>query len=254
MKIDFTVPEYAYLLGLLQTDGHYYTQSRNRGRITLEASIKDVGVAEKLANFIPVTSRITYRVRKTNFSEEHTSFVWSIYDREFREALNLPPGRKSGLISPPDSPYSIYDYWRGVVDGDGSLGFTSVGIPFVSITTASKPLKEAFLDFLEPLLSYRKIVNRNRRDKVFNIGVTNEHAVELVKSLYYPGCIALNRKFSKAQQIAQWVRVGRAGKRGVPWEQWELDIITTKDLKTSLSLLPHRTEKSIKMKLYRMSG
>jgi len=241
------------MLGLLHADGHYDKQHTN-GKITLEASMKDVDIAHKLSKVLPGKSTITYRNRHTNYSKDSQTFVWSIYDKDIRTQFPMPSGKKSHLIAPPDIPYSKVDYWRGIIDGDGSLGFTSQGLPFISLVTQSEALKETYIDFLEPILGYRKRLSRNTRDNVYNIVIFNEAAQSLANKLYYLDCLAIARKYEVANQLKQWERSIPQRPRSLPWEQWEEQYLQTHTLDEAIKYLSHRTKKAIKLKHYRISG
>jgi hypothetical protein len=43
-SLDLTKPVHAYLYGLIQTDGHLSQGTRNRGKLQIELSYKDVGM------------------------------------------------------------------------------------------------------------------------------------------------------------------------------------------------------------------
>jgi hypothetical protein len=43
--------------------------------------------------------------------------------------LGPPVGRKSQIVRPPALPFSEVDYLRGIIDADGSVGFTASGLP-----------------------------------------------------------------------------------------------------------------------------
>ena len=63
-----------------------------------------------------------------------------IYNWDFRKWIKkyVPVGKKSYIICPPKEEFSEVDYWRGIIDGDGSLGIAkSLGnAPFLSVITA----------------------------------------------------------------------------------------------------------------------
>lgn len=141
-QIDLNVAELAYMFGFLQADGHLYSNTRNRGRLSLELKVQDAWLVEQFARLVPFYSSIRTRTRRTNFSEIYSSVIWTVHDRSFREALiakGLPQGKKSDIISIPDGEFAQVDYYRGIVDADGSLGITAQGIPFVSLMTVSEP-------------------------------------------------------------------------------------------------------------------
>ena len=71
--------------------------------------------------------------------------------------------------------YSEPDFWRGVIDGDGSIGLKNVEQqPFLSLATKSELLKEGFCDYIHKLTGFRPNVNRNKRDNIFNETKANE--------------------------------------------------------------------------------
>jgi hypothetical protein len=113
-------PFYAYLFGLIQTDGHLYQNSRNRGRLSIELGKRDEELLNDLQKLLPFHSSISERTRKTNFSNNYVSVIWNVFDKRFREFLmenGIPCGRKSNSISAPVGRYSKIDYFRGLIDG-----------------------------------------------------------------------------------------------------------------------------------------
>lgn len=96
-NINLDNPHYAYLFGFIQTDGHLYQNTRDRGRVSIEVNKKDEDILWAFKSLIPFNSSITERVRKTNLSRNHTSVIWRVYDKQFRDVLELwglPSGRK----------------------------------------------------------------------------------------------------------------------------------------------------------------
>lgn len=80
-NINLEVPDYAYLFGFIQTDGHLYTNTRDRGRLSIEVSKIDEDILWAFKSLIPFNSSITERVRVTNFGNRHTSVIWRVYDK-----------------------------------------------------------------------------------------------------------------------------------------------------------------------------
>jgi hypothetical protein len=207
--LDLTRPELAYFFGFVQCDGHLSEHTRNRGRLTVELSIRDVALLEHFQQLVPFPSSITTRTRSTNFKSRRTSAIWIVCALEARRELielGLPVGGKSWLVQPPSVPFSRIDYLRGRVDADGSVGITRLGLPFVSFTTATESLRDFFLSECRDLPGQPRHVARNRRDAVFNPMATRECAVDLAKALYYDDCLALKRKATAAKAIMHWSR------------------------------------------------
>lgn len=202
----------SYIYGLLITDGSLYLTTRNRGKVILEVSEKDEDIIQKLYNVIP-NSGIHERVRNTNFKNNYKTKIFTNHRKEFRDKLisfGFPKSDKTQNASIPIVEYDEYSFWRGVIDGDGSIGFTKSKNcePFISLVTKSESLKEEFLKFLNRELNINKKVNRNKRDKVYNITIKNEDAVELAKKLYLDleNDLYINRKYTKAVEIQNWKR------------------------------------------------
>lgn len=225
-NINLLNPNHAYFLGFVQGDGHLYRQrdNPNKGKLTVELNLRDQDIVFRFKAMFP-ESTITYRRRATNFAEDHQSIVWTMCCQAFREnleRLGVPVGKKSLIVRPPDTPYSVADYWRGMIDADGSLGLTSTDLPFLSLVTVSEEIARAWETFLQTVTGKLKITSRNARDNAFNIMVTNEDAVAVAAILYYPDCLALQRKAAKAAQVSAWIRPA-ALKRKAPDRDWTED-------------------------------
>ncbi|MGW8764629.1 LAGLIDADG family homing endonuclease [Streptomyces sp. NPDC055815] len=102
--------------------------------------------------------------------------------------------------------FSRRDYLRGVIDADGSVGFTGQGFPFVSLTTASTAIGAYLCHYAKRITGASRQIRRNSRDGIYNVLYTKEAAVQLAAHLYYPGCLALQRKKSAAASLIEWVR------------------------------------------------
>ena len=98
------------------------------------------------------------------YNYTYTSSNLSVFDLETRKSIEpyLPIGNKTAQISCPDGVSEI-DYWRGIIDGDGSIGFTKRGECFVSLTTASDNIAKQYLKFIELNVGIKKNINRNKR-------------------------------------------------------------------------------------------
>ncbi|MFE5583476.1 LAGLIDADG family homing endonuclease [Kitasatospora sp. NPDC056531] len=256
---DLERPEHAYMFAFLQADGHLTEQSRNRGRLSVELSARDAPILEEFQRLCPYNSTISYRTRTTNFKAEHTSVIWTVCAREFRkelQALGLPVGRKSEIVAPPTVPFSERDYLRGLIDADGSVGLTSDGLPFVSLTTKSDAMALFCTTYAERLCGAQRKPNRNKRDNIYNIPFLNEAGVALATDLYYPGCLALPRKQASADRAGIWVRppTMRFAPPRRSWSQEEDEVIRTAASMELASEQLGRTLKSCKIRHWRLVG
>ncbi|MDI5908026.1 MULTISPECIES: LAGLIDADG family homing endonuclease [Streptomyces] len=207
--MDLTVPEYAYMFGFLQADGHLYQGAGQKGHLSVELNSRDIDLLYRFKHLTPYNSSVTERTRSTNFADNHNSAVWTLCSLEARTKLNnlgLPHGRKSRLIAPPRVAFSKRDYLRGLIDADGSIGHAGQGVPFVSLTTSSTAIAAYLCAYARDITGAERTANRNTRDEVYNLTYEKEAAQILAADLYYSGCLSLGRKQVKADAAASWTR------------------------------------------------
>ena len=138
--------------------------------------------------------------------------IFSNYQLSFRTKLisqGFPIKDKTINANTPIDYYDEYSFWRGVIDGDGSLGFIKDGTPFIGLVTKSEKLKDEFLSFIRKELGIDKHLNRNKRDNIYNIVIRAENAVKLSKFLYLTDTstdLYINRKYIKAKEMQNWKR------------------------------------------------
>ncbi|MFD4522816.1 hypothetical protein ACFWP7_02525 [Streptomyces sp. NPDC058470] len=168
--------------------------------------------------------------------------------------LGLPYGRKSKTITPPCGEFSRRDYLRGVIDADGSIGHTSQGFPFISLTTASTAIGAYLCFYAGKITGAERSMKRNARDGVYNILHTKEAAQELGTHLYYPDCLSLERKQTAADSLAAWIRP--ATMRMAPdrrrWTNSEDRVLLRLNNNAAAAKELGRTEKSCSVRLCRL--
>jgi hypothetical protein len=255
--MDLTVPEYAYMFGFLQADGHLSQQSRQRGRLTVEINARDVELLREFQRLTPYNTSITERTRSTNFAEAHHSATWTLCSLEARTLLNdlgLPYGRKSKTITPPRGKFSRRDYLRGVIDADGSVGYTKQGWPFIALTTASTAIGSYLCFYAGKITGAERTLKRNARDGIYNILYTKENAQELAADLYYKDCLSLQRKKNAAESLGAWVRP--ANMRVAPdrrrWMAREDRVLLQLNDDAAAAKELGRTQKSCYVRLWRL--
>ncbi|MDH6488226.1 hypothetical protein M2157_004225 [Streptomyces sp. SAI-127] len=255
--MDLRVPEYAYMFGFLQADGHLSQQSRQRGRLTVEINARDVDLLRRFQTLTPYNSSITERTRSTNFAEIHTSATWTLCSLEARTKLNelgLPYGRKSKTIAPPSVEVSHRDYLRGLIDADGSVGYTAKGFPFVSLATASTSIGTRLSEYAREITGAERILKRNARDGIYNVLYAMETAQKLAAHLYYPGCLSLERKLTAANALATWVRPAsmRVAHTRQRWNEHEDQVLLELNSPKAAAEVLGRTTQSCNLRLWRL--
>ena len=104
LSFDLTIPEYAYMFGFFQADGHLHRQRNDKGKFTLELAKRDEHILYDFQKLISVYSSVIPRTRDTNFKKDYKSCILTVCALSFRESLcslGLLYGKKSYLIKPP---------------------------------------------------------------------------------------------------------------------------------------------------------
>lgn len=249
-----------YLIGFLQGDGSLSNGKGNKGKLTVEISDRDKDVIDWMVSLGWGCNIGEFnRLRDTNFSKDSSSIGFRICIKSIRDSIGkyVPVGRKSDTISVPMDISSdlVHHYLRGFLDADGSIGLTSLGIPFVSFATVSESLKNFILRDIKETIGFEMRINRNNRDNIFNITLFRENAVEYSRRLYNEASVYLNRKFEKYLEVQQQIRLvpKRLGvqKRQLSYEDL---IVLSSDfsMEEKIKLL-ERTDKSIKTRIWRLT-
>jgi hypothetical protein len=254
----------SYLIGFFQSDGHMSKGTKNKGRASIEISKKDDDIIYKIKELIKYNYSIRERKRSVKIKDNeylYETISINIYNLEFRNFLEkngIPYGKKSKRIEPPDTnELSINDYIRGLFDGDGSLGFTKEGFPYVGLVTESEYIKDYILDYISNITNKeRKKLNRNKRDKLYNIVIYKEDAVKFCELVYYKNCLSIDRKYRTSRYIVKWIRplnMKKVNFKRKKWTQYEDDFIVNNTIEESINVL-NRTKKSIEIRKIRIKN
>lgn len=207
-----TLEEKSYIYGLLITDGSMNISNIESysGNIQLEVSAKDRDIVDKLCNIVPYSTK-RERTRNTNFSNNYHSVSFNISRQYFIKELidfGFPIENKTDNTRPPIVEYDKNAFWRGVLDGDGSIGIRHESNgnlkAYLSLTTKSEVLKEAFCEYLSSITGQQYNPQRNKRDNIYNIGSAGYAACKVLKEIYKDCTIYLNRKYNKYLECLQW--------------------------------------------------
>jgi hypothetical protein len=169
--------------------------------------------------------------------------------------LGLPVGRKSAIIAPPAEPFSHSDYLRGIIDADGSVGFTARGWPFISLVTVSPAIAIFTCAEILRVKGTVRTTRPNTRDGVMNILIATDPAVEFARWLYEGACIAMERKREAARAVTGWERPAsmRARSNQRRWTPAEDAVVLSMSLKDAAKILG-RTKQSVSMRRWRLNA
>jgi hypothetical protein len=256
--LDLTSPAHAYMFGFMQADGHLHKGRGGKGKLVVELSSKDKHILHEFADIIKSRVSIRDRKRRTNYSASATTSILCLHDKATRdklESFGLPAGVKSYVVDTPTVPYSKQDYFRGWVDANGSLGITAAGIPFISLTTASDHIADAYKQLILAVTGAPCGAARNSRDNIYNICLFKEAAQDMTRFLDWQSSISLNRKALLAGNVLAWERppgMRKTGRRRL-WTEEEDAYILCHGTDESAARLG-RSAKGIGLRLWRLKS
>lgn len=207
--------EKAYWLGFIYTDG-YVTEKTNR--FGIELNIRDYKHLQCFLDCIDSNMLIRTRERKNKFENQRTNILQScsilINNKQLHDdliKLGVFPN-KSLTISFPNVELLpkeyIFDFLRGVIDGDGSIGLynTSNGFkkPHISLISGS----EIFIYQIQFLLKEYKInLSVNHRENIYRLMTEKQDTVFSLLNLLYRNSTSnsrLERKYNNFLKICNY--------------------------------------------------
>lgn len=211
--LDLLRDEHAYFYGLALSDGSIPSRPgrlTGSSQVVIEIRASDDDVLRSLTKVLPWKFTLRTRTRPSVFDgSNYTSTVLACHEVDLRRqmiAAGFPVGAKSKVCRPPIKDYNAHAFWRGYLDGDGSIGMTAGGIPFVSLVTVSAEMQGAYCDFIAEVAGYPPSVSRNARDRAWNVMLTRDRALSLIEAVYGGASLAIQRKITKADEALSWVK------------------------------------------------
>ena len=192
-SFDILTSEVAYWIGFLYADGHISNGSRGYS-IEVGVHTQDKEHLEKFRDFLKSNNKIF----KDNRSEYYRIRIGSkkIHDVLSSYGFN---NNKSRTGVPPTPLIDSVDFWRGVVDGDGSLiQISTTKHPFISLCGTFETTK-GFLEYLrrnglitkaEPSSAMTELSTQ----PFFKISFAARKAVQVANLLYKDATVYLERK------------------------------------------------------------
>lgn len=203
---DELTPNATYWIGFLFADGTVSVRPGLRPHIGLGLAGRDSRHLEELRAFLRSTGSISMRaaldVTDSGRTRGPTCQFSVRSDRLAARLLDL--GRYAGAVNAELA--ASRHFWRGVVDGDGSIG----AYPTASSTSphlkaqirlcGERRLLESFAAFLTSQGMARLSVRPHK--SIWNIGTTGVSAERIIALLYHDAPTALARKAEAAARIA----------------------------------------------------
>lgn len=207
---DVITPESAYWMGFLCADGCVVDNGSGSPQIILQLGRKDRGHIEKFRTFLGSEHTIYDGVNKTSRSYgngrgDGQVSRFNVRSRPIFEALQRRGlAVHSPLRVPSDDLADSVDFWRGEVDGDGTVRWTTDrhGSTYANIMLCGHmPLLEKFQVFLIRRGIVANIIDTT--SGIYQIRLLGSGAVRLIELLYGNATVALDRKFAVARDVIE---------------------------------------------------
>lgn len=194
---DFTQEQDSYFFGLLLADG---TVCKDRNRISLALKESDLHIIEDFKKYIKSDNKIT-RTDK----EGSIGYRLTFDNKQIKQTLlsqNLLPCKSTKEQLPNFDWLNNRHFWRGVIDGDGSVFYTN-NSPKLSLC-GSQELLDGFNKFCMTncFTKPKKLYKTNTENFYTNL-YCGEEALCVMKLLYDDSNYALLRKKCRVVEYEQ---------------------------------------------------
>ncbi|GAA3747248.1 hypothetical protein GCM10022379_15290 [Micromonospora maritima] len=188
-------PESCYWIGFLFADGCVSYRTGHMPQISVGLAARDRDHLVALRRFLGCDNSISAT------SPTHGSCQFSVRSHRLADRL-VELGRYAQTVD--ERLVESRDFWRGVVDGDGSLGIYRRPAPSTSLLSqfrvvGRRHLLEAFVRFLEREGIMGLSVRPHR--SIFTVGTTCGPAERIAELLYRDAVTALARKAEIAARM-----------------------------------------------------
>lgn len=183
-------PEVAYWIGFIAADGCVHKKAGNSFVITIALQIADSNHVEKFKKFLEATQQTKIWRRGTVAGIHVTS---SEIAKDLLKYGITP--RKSLTMCIHNCLEDNRDFWRGVCDGDGSLGLNPIRLQM----SGSYNLMGQFRNYIHKHITTAAEVHK--RGNIGGFSLSGVLAKEAIRILYANSVVSLDRKQCLADRI-----------------------------------------------------
>lgn len=186
---DILTEETFYWLGFLMADGCVTDKT-----ITIGLANKDRDQLEKFKKFVGGDQTIY-----TNLKNNSSSFAFR--SNKIIKILNNHGiiRQKSLIATPSEICTNNKHFWRGVIDGDGSL-ILSKNYPIIYLCGSENIIKN-FANYSLNIIKHKSFPRKKKNQKIWEINISGKFAKSIIFELYNNSSVFLNRKASLAKNI-----------------------------------------------------
>lgn len=182
----------SYFYGLLLADGTI----SDSGKVNLQLESSDAHIIESLKSELNLNSNVNNFISKDGWKSSSLCFTVKAISESLQN-LGLTP-RKSTKEFAPDSMSNDKHFWRGVIDGDGSIGKTDR--PKVYLC-GSEILCNQFLQYcqsINPSITTKTVLMKGG---LYRVTITGIKAATILNELYSNSTFKLERKNQRVLAI-----------------------------------------------------
>lgn len=197
---DELIPDAAYWIGFLLADGSIRDQPSTPVIRCSLASIDEEHL-RKLARFVGYDRKLYQRTKIQASGLVTSSHELSFSSKRIAEVLasyGVVP-RKTFKERALRGIETSRDFWRGVIDGDGSVKFAKEH-PRLILTNGGPDLIQQFRDYVISICPrYQGGIYKDV--KAFKLTLSHSFAQTVIENLYVDACVSLDRKAETARYI-----------------------------------------------------
>lgn len=196
---DIESEEVQYWVGFLMADGCI---TGNVLKLKLQHSDKKQVL--KFKDFL----KSEHIVKKVNEYNNHKTCSFDVYSKKLTDVLsnryNIIPN-KTKTAECPEELINSRHFWRGVIDGDGSVNFKNEKA-FIGLWSGSIKLLKQFETFVKNNVKIRNKITKGHRCYCFR-NHSQKAAPKIIKLLYKDSNVHLNRKKKAAIKVLKEVDI-----------------------------------------------
>lgn len=203
---DALTPESLYWMGFLFADGCVHRNRDGQASLVCGLAVKDLGHLEKLRAFCKSTHKIRHYTAKAGSRGgvvvgEREHVYWRVRSNRICDALESRGIVTKRVRVPAPELAASRDFWRGCVDGDGSIDIVEKKHP--QIRLCGQP---ALIDTFRTFLIVNQLADLapyKTSSGIWQIGTSGKKALAIIETLYLdvPNNAVLERKNTRAQKL-----------------------------------------------------
>ena len=194
--------ESAYWIGFWMADGCVSSKS---AYCAIELQSKDSGHLLRFQNFLESNCPVKYAFRP----DGRNTCLFNFSSKKIKQSMlnyNVIPN-KSKLATVPLSLCLNRHFWRGMIDGDGSIGCYTINKGKVNeiknrwniMLCGTEDICNGFLNFVKQSFNTKANCKKSKRKNVWKVVFQHKMASELIDILYSKANVSLYRKLEIAK-------------------------------------------------------